>query len=189
MRENSGFIIACGLIWVSVLILVFVGESDAGFVLTLLLLPAALIGWVVLLVIAVVRLLLRTQLPLPKRAIPLWFAIGPTLVYASVRTGLNKIREENTWLTIKQYDFSGSDNFQFMKDGTYTQWRDSPLGSSAEKSGSYERKDSILTLHPKPKDGKMQELKLAIRPYSGLSGQPSGSHATLITLDTTVRAY
>jgi hypothetical protein len=189
MRENSGFITACGLLWVSVLILVFVDESDASFVLTLLLLPATLIGWVILLVIAVVRFLWRTQLPLPKRAVPLWFAICPVLVYATIRTGLNKIREENTWLTIKSYSFSGSDNFRFMKDGTYTQWHDSPLGSSAEKSGSYERKDSILTLHPEPKAGKAQELKLAIRPYSKFGRQPSGSHATLITLDTTAREY
>lgn len=189
MQENSGFIVACGLLWASVLILICAGESDAGFMLTLLLVPAILIGWVVLLVIALSRLLVRTQLPLSKRAVPLWFATVPALTYFILGIGFSEIKKENTWLTIKQYDFSGSTNFRFMKDGTYSQWRESPLGSSAEGDGRYERQDSILTLHPQLKSGNAQGFKLIIHPYSLFRRNHSSSDITLVSLDTTVQHY
>lgn len=183
MRENIGFIIACGLLWASVLVVGCVGDSDAGFLLALFLVPVTLIGLIVLFVIAIVRLFLHPQLPLSRRAVPLCFATVPVLLYATVRTGLNRINEADTWLTVQQYDFRGSNNFQFMKDGQYTSWRDSPLGRSAEESGRYERQDSILTLHPEPKTGKPLVFKLAIRPYSEFKRQQSNPHIKLVTLD------
>ena len=189
MRENSAFIIACCLLWTSILVLVCTNESDAGFMLTLFLVPAILIGWVALLVIAISRLVRRTHLPLPKRAVPLWFATVPLLSYAAIRTGLNEITKENTWLTINQYDFSGSTNYRFMKDGEYASWRDSPLGMSGKESGRYERKDSVLTLRPKSKNGKARVLKLIIRPYSSLKKQRPIPPIRLVSLDTTARSY
>ncbi|MGI4832293.1 MAG: hypothetical protein ACRYFK_02415 [Janthinobacterium lividum] len=190
MQENKGFIIVCCLLWASVFTILGLGNnSDIGFVLTLFLLPATLIGLIILFVIAVIRLFLRTQLPLAKRAVPLWFSTVPVLAYCIIGFGLQEIRKENTWLTIKQYDFKGAENFQFMKNGTYTQWRESPLGSSAKGNGRYEHQDSILTLHPDLKEGTSQIFKLAIRPYSEFKRQQSSPHLILVTLDTTVRNY
>ena len=179
MRENIGFISVCGLLWVGVLVIACVESLDAGFFLTLFFLPAVLIGWVVLLVTAIVRLCLHTQLPLSKRAVPLWFATVPVLLYATVRIGLNRINEANTWLTVQQYDFSGSTNFTFLKNGEYNSWRDSPLGRSTEGRGRYERQDSILVLHPESGGA----FKLPIRPYSEFKRQQANPHTNLVTLD------
>lgn len=189
MRENSGFIIACGLLWATVLVAVCIEESDTGSLLVLFLVPVVLLGFVLLFVIAVVRLFMHRQLPLSKRAVALWFATVPVLTYVIIGTILTEIKKENTWLTIKRYDFQGSTNFTFLRNGEYNSWRDSPLGMSAEESGRYERQDSILILHPESKDGKTQTFKLIIHPYSEFKKPHANSAITLTSLDTTVKGY
>ena len=179
MRENIGFIIACVLVWACALAVWLIGDSDAGFLLSLLLVPVTLIGLVVLFGVAVVSFFLRPQLPLAKRAVPLWFATVPILLFAIVGTIRTEMHDRNTWLTIQQYDFHGSANFTFLKNGEYESWSDSPLGRSAEEGGRYERQDSILVLHPAAGG----TLKLAIRPYAEFERQRNTPHIKLVTLE------
>ena len=179
MRENIGFIIACVLVWACALAVWLIGDSDAGFLLSLLLVPVTLIGLVVLFGVAVVSFFLRPQLPLAKRAVPLWFATVPILLFAIVGTIRTEMHDRNTWLTIQQYDFHGSANFTFLKNGEYESWSDSPLGRSAEEGGRYERQDSILVLHP----ASGGTLKLAIRPYAEFKRQRNTPHIKLVTLE------
>jgi len=189
MRENKGFILACCLLWASVLAISYFGESDAGFLLALFLVPLTLIGGVVLIAVAVIRLFTRHNLPWQKRLVPVYFSTIPVLAWVVLGTAFAELDKESTWLVVKKYDFTGSENFKFKKDGTYAQWRKSPLGSSSKRAGNYERRDSILTLHPHSENTTGQEVKLVIRPYAEFTKSHASSAITLVALDTTVQHY
>lgn len=183
MRENKGFINACCLLWGSLLVMVCIRDSDIGFLLGIVVIPISIISWLVLSGIAAYKVIVNNYLPWKKRVVPLYFSVAPLFALFLIGGIVSELQKENTWLTITNADFHGSNNFQFMKNGEYSSWRDSPLGRSAEESGHYERQDSVLTLHPEPKDGKAQEFQLAIRPYSEFQRQQSSSHITLVTLN------
>lgn len=118
MHENRGFITICCVIWVCALAIVCFGdESTIGFLLTIFLLPTVIIGWVVLLAIAIFRLFSRSPLPWKKRLVPLWFLTVPLLASSIIGMTLGEIDKESTWLVIRMHDFRGSENFKFKKDG------------------------------------------------------------------------
>ena len=188
MQENKNFIVVCCLFWTFFLVIALLA-NDINILFGIILVPVLILGWFALFLVAIFRLFSQSYLPWEKRLVPLSFSIIPVFVLLLIGEIKKELREEATWLTITNADFHGSNNFQFMKNGEYSSWRDSPLGRSAEESGHYERQDSILILHPDPKDGKVHEFKLAIRPYSEFKRQQSSQHIILVTLDTSVRDY
>jgi hypothetical protein len=187
MRENKGFITACCLLWTCVLAIGCFGETGIGFLLVLFLLPVTIISWAVLLIIAVGKFFLRGYLPWEKRLVPFYFLIVPIFVWFVTGTAAREIDKESTWLVIKMYNFTGSENFKFKKDGSYSQWRDSPLGSSSKATGRYERRDSILTLYPQVETRTGQAIRVAIRPYSEFKKAHASSSIFLALLDTTTQ--
>lgn len=164
MQENKGFFIACCLISLAWVYAAYDAEYiDSLF--AMLLAIGSLISWFGLLLLALYRIIKRSQLAWAKRLAPLWLAFIP--LAASASYGLvNRLLTAPSWLVAESYDFTGSDTLLFAKDGEYRYWRGSPLGRSAVIRGRYERRDSLLIMQPNPNVEMPAIARIAIRPYS-----------------------
>jgi hypothetical protein len=164
MRENQGFFVACcllGLAWVYV-------SYDADHENSLL---ATLLGvgsistWLGLLVLAAYRIIKRDYLPWQKRLAPFWLLFTPFAITASYGY-TNRLFSSPTWLLVERYDFTGSDNMLFKKNGEYQYWEHGPMGRSAIVRGRYTRHDSLLLMQPNTAASMPKIARIAIRPYT-----------------------
>jgi hypothetical protein len=181
MKENKGFSIVCFLLAASFFITLYADKDDDS-VLPLLFIPVAFISWLLLFGIAIFRIIKRTYLPWKNRIVPLYLLFLPFgfIILSGICISLVVHRQD--WLLVERYDFTGSDNMLFGKDGEYQYWRGSPLGRSAVVRGRYERRDSLLIIQPNS-DVTMQTVaKIAFRPYLPFQ-QRKNSIVRLVALD------
>ncbi|RZK16296.1 MAG: hypothetical protein EOO56_20255 [Hymenobacter sp.] len=138
--------------------------DHSNSLLALLLGLGGLVSWLGLLVLGAYRIIKRHYLPWQRRLMPLWLVLIP-LATATGYGFASALASARTWLLVESYDFTGSDNMLFKKDGEYQYWRGSPLGRSAVVRGHYERRDSLLLLKPTTDASVHPIAKIAIRPY------------------------
>ncbi|MGI4874011.1 MAG: hypothetical protein ACRYFX_22860 [Janthinobacterium lividum] len=182
MKENKGFAIACGLLVSSLLFVAYNAEHSNSFF-GLILCLASISCWLGLFLLAIYRVLKRSFLPWEKRLAPVYLVCMPFVVLLAWSSCEELINSGQEWLSVESYDFTGSDNLLFRKDGEYKYWRNSPLGSSAKVYGRYERRDSLLILQLDSEKALPPIARLVIRPYAQFGTQREKSSTRLFVLD------
>jgi hypothetical protein len=165
MREHRGFLLLCLLFGLGLCAATYqeqVGGSALGDFLWVLLLSLA---GLVLFVVALARVLKRTDLLWPQRLVPLAGWVVPLLVSYALGSYFSRLDRVPNYLVLSNREGVGYAGFDFKLDGRYKYTTGSPLGLFYGY-GRYVQRDSLLHLYPEPGHEVPVDTLLVIRPYS-----------------------
>jgi len=141
------------------------------------------IGGLTLLLVALIRVLKRTNLSWPRRLMPLAGWVTPLLVSYLLSSYLTRLDRVPNWLAISNHEAVGYAGFDFKPDGRYKYTTGSPLGLFYGY-GRYVRRNSLLHLQPEPSQEVPFDTLLVIRPYSIGAAPAFDSLAHIVSLKT-----
>lgn len=183
MQANKGFLFCCLLLGLGLCSVVYQDQWGGDVVSAMLWGLALGLTGLALLVVALVRVARRADLPWPRRLMPLAGWAAPLLACYTLGLYLSRIDHEPNWLVISNQESVGHADFEFKQDGRYKYATGSPLGLFYGY-GRYVRHDSLLQLLPDPDHEIPADTLLVIRPYSLSSTPAFDSLARVIPLQT-----
>lgn len=181
MRENQGFTTICCLLAVLAIVKLWETQNET-FIGDALLLIVGSGAAAILLLIAAFRAINRTYLPSSRRLFPLYLWSGLVFIIAAYNLWLNRHDLTLNFMSISSPSDFSMDGFDFKTDGRYVYRNGSGLGES-RSYGTYNQRDSIITLSPESPRNAPAGTKLVIRPYSNLTTPSFNESSRVYALD------